>query len=156
VKETKGGNVKTLKVEQVYENVVEYMGCSNDKCKKSQKTGCECGKPYIKRQFNSYKALVDGNYYRLSGQGSDKVRIGDEITGIVTEEPWDNGEKNGVNYNFKFPNEEDLVKEENEKLKAEIAALKGEKVEPTEEEEDTNKVEKVENDEDELFEKIPF
>jgi hypothetical protein len=118
--------MKTLKVEKVYENEVEYLGCTNDKCKKSTKTGCECNQGHIKRKFTSYKALAeDGNYYRLGGKGADKVREGDTITGLVTEEPWDNGEKNGVNYNFKFPSEEDLVKAENEKLKAELAALKG-------------------------------
>lgn len=142
--------MKTIKVDRVYENVVEYMGCSNDNCRKSQKTGCDCGKPYIKRQFDSYKALAgDGNYYRLSGNGADKVRAGDEITGIVTEEPWDNGEKNGVNYYFKFPSEEDLVKDENEKLKAEIAALKREK-EPAKEEP------KEETEDDIDISQIPF
>jgi hypothetical protein len=120
--------MKTLKVEAVYENEREYMGCVNDKCKKSEKTGCDCGKGYIKRKFTSYEIRAeDGNYYRLSGKGTEQVRVGDEITGIVTEESWDNGEKSGINRNFKFPKPEDIVKEENEQLKAELAALKGEK-----------------------------
>jgi len=126
--------VKTIKVEAIYENEVEYNGCANDKCKKSEKRGCDCNKGYIKRKFTSYKALGDdGEYYRLQGKGADKVREGDEITGIVTEEKWESEDKSGINYYFKFPSKEDLLEEENKKLKEMLAQKESKKEEESEE-----------------------
>ena len=118
-------------VEEVYSKPVKYMGCMNDKCKKSKhKDGtpkCECGLGYVERQFDAFSIKADDeNYYQLRGWSTNKVKVGDEIAGEITERPYKNKDgEDRVAYDFNIAKPEDRALAENEELKAEIARLKG-------------------------------
>lgn len=118
--------MKKITAKEVYDNEVTYRGCMNDKCKKSEKRGCDCGLGYTDRKFTSYKALgEDGLYYRLSGSGTHLVKAGQEITGVLTTSNWESNGKSGVNNDLKLPSKEDNLKSENERLQAELIRIKG-------------------------------